>query len=101
MNPLHQYEAWLDELDQRLRVDSGNIVCELGSGLIAPLSELTDVDDIALWAGKLRESLAAHEGHLPHEYLVKRFARLAKERTGLPVNVDEIAWEATVGYRRR
>lgn len=101
MNPLHEYEAWLDELDQRLRVDGGNIVCDLGSGLIAPLSELAEVDDVAHWAGKLEESLVAHEGHLPHEYLIKRFARLVKERTGLPVNVDEIAWEATVGYRRK
>jgi hypothetical protein len=101
MTSLHQYEAWLDELDKQLQVEGGNVVCKLGSGLVVPMSEFKHVDDVARWAAVLEECLSKHESYIPHDYLVKRYARLVKESTRLRFDADEIAWEAIVGYRRK
>ena len=100
MNTLHQYEDWLDTLDKQLRVEGSHIVCDLGSKLIIPLEVLRSAEDVVLWGSKLQECLAKSESNLPNEYLIKRFAKLAKEKAGLAANADEIAWEVLVGYRR-
>lgn len=100
MTSLHQYEAWLDELDAQLRADGENIVCTLGSGWSVPVRTMECADDVAHWAKKLQEFLDAHGKSNNADYLLKRFARLAKEATALPMDADQIAWEVTVGYRR-
>ncbi len=100
MTDLHKYEEWLDELDTQLRVDGANIACTLGCGLIVPIKEVSSATDIVFWANSLQECLSKHESYVPIPYLMKRFVTLIKKETGLPVNVNEIVWEVTVGYRR-
>jgi hypothetical protein len=98
MTSLHQYEAWLDELDAQLQVDGEVIVYSLGEWSVQ-VAALKSSDDVARWATTFHEYLLAHDKRNDADYLVRRFVRLAKQATALSLDVDEVTWEVTVGYR--
>jgi hypothetical protein len=86
MNALHEYEAWLDELDKKLYLKASAVAVEFGSGLVIPLAECRSMDGIVSWAVSLATVIRKHISHLPEKYLLERFVRLACEANRL--NLD-------------
>lgn len=97
MNPLHEYEAWLDTLDQKLFLADGAIRVEFDHALSIPLSACVDVDSLKACATELRKALHQNHSHLPKQYLLERFLRLAiaanKIRTMQEQVMDELRQE--------
>ena len=77
MNGLHQYEAWLDQLDTQLTIRRNAIVLEMGDGLRMPLAECRSAEGIFLQGRQLLAKLVRELPSLPEKYLVGRYVRLA------------------------
>lgn len=90
---LDEYETWLDSLDAKLRVVNGEIHADLDAPFSISLHDCKDVAGIVKCAGTLREAFLSSSSHLPHEYLIKRFIRLAISANRLPISKAEILSE--------
>ena len=98
MTTLHQYENRLDEQKERLRVDEGAVVCDLGAPFRVRLNELQDECSVVQHARTLEESVKSHA--MRPEEIIKKFVTLANLHNGLNLPVDEVAWEAMLYYKR-
>jgi hypothetical protein len=86
MTSLHEYEAWLDELDKKLYVKGASVAVEFGSGLKVPLVECRSADGIVKWGISVSSVIREHLFDLPEKYLLARFVRLTCEANHL--NLD-------------
>ena len=100
MTSYHEYEAWLSFLDAQIQLEGEYVVCRFGPGLRVPLAECKQVEEIVYWARMLIDCIAEDERYIPIMYVTTAFTRFMKAKTGIEMNADEAAWEATVGYRR-
>ncbi len=98
MTTLHQYEDRLDEQKERLRVEDGAVVCDLGDPFRARLNELKDEYSVVEHARKLEECVKSYA--MRPEEIIKKFVTLANLHNGLNLPVDEVAWEAMLYYKR-
>lgn len=87
---LDEWEAWLDTLDAKFRVVNGEIFSDFDAPFSIPLHDCNDVDGIVKCALRLREAFIGNSSYLPHEYLIKRFIRLAIDANHLPISKAEI-----------
>lgn len=87
---LDEYETWLDSLDAKLRIVNGEIHADFDAPFSISLHDCKDLAGIVRSAGKLREAILSNSSHLPHEYLIKRFIRLAINANQLPISKAEI-----------
>ena len=87
---LDEYEAWLDTLDAKFRVVDGEIRSDFDAPFSISLHECNDVAGIVKCAIRLRKIFLANSSHLPVEYLLKRFIRLAIDVNPLPISKAEI-----------
>ena len=83
---LDEWEAWLDTLDAKFRVANGEIFSDFDTPFSIPLDDCNNIEGIVKCAARLRESLLANSSYLPHEYLIKRFIRLAIDINQLPIS---------------
>jgi hypothetical protein len=93
MTSLHEYESWLDTLDEKLFVRSGAVWIEFGSSTQILLAECTDISGLKAGAGVLRNILAQSNESLPRKYLIERFVRLAIEANKLAIKRDDVIQE--------
>lgn len=87
---LDEYEAWLDTLDAKFRIVNGGIRSDFDVPFSISLLDCNDVDGIVKCATKLRTVFLSNSSHLPVEYLLKRFIRLAIDANRLPIPKAEI-----------
>lgn len=87
---LDEWEAWLDTLDAKFRVVKNEILSDFDAPFSIHLHDCNDVDGIVTCAVRLREVFLANPSYLPHEYLIKRFIRLAIDANQLPISKAEI-----------
>lgn len=99
MNSLAAYEAWLFGHDHELYVEGRAVVSKIGNGFQMSLEACPDAEALVRWTRVFNESISS-DPNLPVEHLTKRFSRLVVESNGFRENVDEIVWEALLGYRR-
>ena len=91
MNPLHQYEACLDQLDTHLTIQRNAIVLELLSeALHVPLAECRNEAGIIQHGTYLVKAIQRNSPPLPERYLVGRFVRLACQANRLDFDQDAL-----------
>jgi hypothetical protein len=90
MNPLHEHEAWLDTLDEKLLLADGKLRSEFDHPISIPLSACADVGGLKLCAAELRKALHLNRSHLPMKYLLERFLGLAIAANQLPVTRERV-----------
>jgi hypothetical protein len=98
MTTLAQYENRLDEQKERLRVEDGAVVCDLGDPFRVRLNELKDEYSVVQHARTLEECVKSHA--MRPEEIIKKFVTLANLHNGLNLPVDEVAWEAMLYFKR-
>jgi hypothetical protein len=94
MTTLHEYEAWLDELDKKLFVKNNAIYSEFGPGFSVALSACRTEDEIIDHSVELARTLDQHLFSLPIKYLIERFVRLVVNGLQLKFNSEELASKA-------
>jgi len=87
---LDEYEAWLDTLDAKFCVVNREISSNFDENFSISLDDCNDVDGIVKCAARLREVFLLNSSHLPVEYLLERFIRLAIDANHLPISKAEI-----------
>ena len=87
---LHEYEAWLDKLDLRLRIYQGSVLVEYDHPLEIPLHDCRSLEDIEKWAAVLSDVLSRNSTYLPKRYLIQRFIRLVSEQWKLSFNPNVV-----------
>jgi len=90
MNPLHQYEAWLDTLDARFKTSGESIVYSFDQNHEFPLKQLQSEQGILQQAEILKSLVLVNSEGLPLEYMCKRLIRLSIKANNLDLNIDEI-----------
>ena len=98
MTTLAQYENRLDEQLERLRVEDGAVVCDLGDPFRVRLNELKNDYSVVQNARTPQECVKSHA--MRPEEIIKKFVTLANLHNGLNLPVDEVAWEAMLYYKR-
>lgn len=87
---LDEYEAWLDTIDTKFRVVDGELRCDFDTPFSISLHTCNDVSEIVKCAARLREVFLSDSSHLPVEYLLKRFIRIAVHANQLTISKEEI-----------
>lgn len=91
---LHDYEAWLDTLDEKLFAVNGVIRSEFDHAVSIPLSECANMDGLKFWAAELCKTLRLNRSsHLPMAHLLKRFLRLAIIENNIPITPESVMSE--------
>lgn len=98
MTTLAQYENRLDEQKERLRVEDGAVVCDLGDPFRVHLNELKDECSVIQHARALEECVKSYA--MRPEEIIEKFVTLANLHNGLNLPVDKVAWEAMHYYKR-
>ncbi|MEJ1162672.1 hypothetical protein V9K97_03165 [Variovorax sp. CCNWLW186] len=94
MTALHDYEAWLDTLDEKLFAVNGVIRSEFDHAVSIPLSECANMDGLKFWAAELCKTLRLNRSsHLPMAHLLKRFLRLATMENSISITPESIMGE--------
>ena len=94
MTALHDYEAWLDTLDEKLFAANGVIRSEFDHAISIPFSECADMNGLKFWAAELRKALRLNRSsHLPMAHLLKRFLRLAIIENNIPITPESVMSE--------
>ena len=102
MNSLHEYESWLDTLDQKLFLRNGAIISEFAHGLTVPLRSCCSKEEIVRWSVQFARTLDEHRSSSVNlEYLVERFVRLAITGNKLHYDKDELARRANEAVAAR
>lgn len=98
---LSDYEAWLDELDEKLIVKNNAIHSAFGPGFSVALNSLQTEEEIIGSSVEFARTLDQHLFKLPIEYLVERFVRFIVSGQRLPLDSEEVALKANRAVSQR
>jgi hypothetical protein len=87
---LHEYEAMLDALDNKLFIKNRAIVIDFGPGLFVQLSDCQSTEGIVKCALEVRKTIKEHLFCLPEAYLMKRFLRLVMKFNGPDFDIEDV-----------
>lgn len=93
MRSLHEYEAWLDTIDDRFRLYPNCIEYKFDEYYLFKLSELNELQSLILQAEILRNLAFNNTEGLPLEYMCKRLVRLANQGNETNIDADYVAKE--------
>ena len=93
MTQLHEYEAWLDTVDSRFRLEKHAIEFIFDKKHTFHLSTLNNFSGILEQAEILKELVFSNTERLPLEYMCKRLVYLANLKNNANIEIEHIIKE--------
>ena len=93
MNPLHQYEAWLDTLDSRFKLSGKSLVYTFDNTYSFSIKDLETKQGIFEQSEILKSLVLDNSEGLPLEYMCRRLIRLSMQANSLDLEIDKILTE--------
>ena len=98
MNPLHEYEAWLDTVDARFKISGQSIVYSFDKTHEFPIKALQSKNEIIKQAEIMKALVLKNSECLPLEYMCKRLIMLSREASDLEINIDQVLNELKIKW---
>ncbi|MGL4316461.1 MAG: hypothetical protein ACRCTL_07580 [Pseudomonas sp.] len=93
MTQLHEYEAWLDTVDSRFRLEEHSIEFSFDKNHSFRLSSLNTFADVMEQAETLKELVFSNTEGLPLEYMCKRLVHLTNLKSNANIDIEHIIKE--------
>ncbi|HEX5328838.1 hypothetical protein [Sulfuricurvum sp.] len=95
---LHEYEAWLDKLDNRFYIKNNQFIYNFDEQLLISLDECKNKNSIKKYSRVILEYAERNKNYLPKKYLIQRFVRLVVKYWSLNDTTDEIMNEINTDW---